>query len=671
MRLDRSSIFFRSALGLVFLLAVSWLAFDAYRAKGRRAAITACLRDGNIGGLTPEETDRFHALLVALTSEMSAPPVTSINDRLDRPGLKVYTCLPAAAHATGCQPGNAIYDARMDAIFVDVEMVHDAMRVPANQWELEELYLAFVLCHEIGHRQLHSRNAAMFDSGFPDLSDQAAMKRELEADAFSLDQMQRFYAADLRQNGAWIGIAHRSVINANDEPLDDADRLWLDMLVLSRDLVVRRLQDNAPYSSLYKDFAHPSLVERTAKLLDRVTIDRIKSPQLRTHFGLIRDQLTRIQEGAANPICEITAPEPIAVVLPAPAGPILVARSGALYSTPWPAFTNTDSLLLRAVATSMNAPSAPLANVESLIGAWTYGHRGLVLAGRLGRLYVFDGDEWSVRELRGPIRGRRFIQRIWCDSSSDPSHSTVFLLSGATIEDETRDRLAIHSFRGADELASRTVHDIEAEVAAKGAPSSLRVEVASPLGDALHLAVYDASREGTAFQPLTGVASVDASELRVASYYAVAAPADNDAVPILVAVKSPAGIGEPTYYACGMDFSARVVDTFAVWQLNASTPAVRVLQQPWWRSAMIGDTVTTSADPWLASTAVLSDDTLILNFAQDSVYAVDLNRHLASILFHPGGGQVVAHSGGEVLILPSAAGSDRCYVVLITKDSRP
>ncbi len=99
---------------------------------------------------------------------------------------------------------NAVYDTELDAIFIHENLVKGITEIgdgSGNQfttgWTDRKIYLSFVILHELGHRSLHGKSAALFDELAQFSNDSASKKMEIEADSYAFQSLRRAYKYDL------------------------------------------------------------------------------------------------------------------------------------------------------------------------------------------------------------------------------------------------------------------------------------------------------------------------------------------------------------------------------------------------------------------------------------------------------------------------------------------
>ena len=197
-----------AAIALVAGL-LAWLLVEGSPLSRRIDRLNAMVAAGKIYQLNSAE----HATLLKTMTWLAQAAGLSqarigINERYSTGNetavLHVYVTLPDQVSLTGCPAYNAIYDAELDAIFLDQSFISlsewkQSLAAPDGEWGLDiplqvrdvpsiNVFLRFVLLHEFGHRQLHRRSIAWY------FSEAVARRREEEADAFALEKMKNAFS---------------------------------------------------------------------------------------------------------------------------------------------------------------------------------------------------------------------------------------------------------------------------------------------------------------------------------------------------------------------------------------------------------------------------------------------------------------------------------------------
>jgi hypothetical protein len=96
-----------------------WLVFQPSPTERRRTAIDNALREGRIGQLSPDQTAWMSTTVSWMAGAAGVTDPVALNAPFLAGRLNVYTTTPASSTVTHCGRGNAVYDAELDAIFLD------------------------------------------------------------------------------------------------------------------------------------------------------------------------------------------------------------------------------------------------------------------------------------------------------------------------------------------------------------------------------------------------------------------------------------------------------------------------------------------------------------------------------------------------------------------------
>jgi hypothetical protein len=306
----------RRMLGTLVLLAVLiWLAVDRVPTKRRWLAIAAEFKRGTIGhGLPPEQDKLLRQTVQWLLPYADIRGPVRINEPpLPGSGLHIFTTTAAAFGATGCATGNAVYDADLDAIFIDQDLFAQAdlenlgEDSPTSLIGLRDLvflpvYLRFVLMHELGHRSLHGTSGGLFDFH------QGSREMEQEADDFALESLVEAYKEDIEQGGHQIGPGAAEVVQMDGVDLEPAERVWVDLVATASAMSWTLMYSSSDYSSFYSDSAHPTFITRAMTIFKKARTTGSAGSMLKAHAALHYAILTRMREFASGRFVEIQLP---------------------------------------------------------------------------------------------------------------------------------------------------------------------------------------------------------------------------------------------------------------------------------------------------------------------------------------------------------------------------
>lgn len=182
--------------------------------------------------------------------------------------MRFFTCEPNDVEVTGCSEGNAVYNATLNAVFIDRSLVSAerwlSRKTFGEQGRLPflEVYLHFILLHELGHYSLH-RNS--LNSGLG--SARGLLERfEAEADSFAIKHF--IYLLESDTSGQFFD--NEILSNLAFEPearLTAADKALCCLALVGRNINLAMLFGVSPYSVFYSDKAHPTFIQRSRSFL--------------------------------------------------------------------------------------------------------------------------------------------------------------------------------------------------------------------------------------------------------------------------------------------------------------------------------------------------------------------------------------------------------------------
>jgi len=292
-------------LGILLPLLV-WLCVSQKPTEQRVQALNRALESGAIGHLPSPSDQEFERTVRWLTGGVGASIKLNVNGRWHPDALNVYSVTENARGLTGCGPGNAIYDASIDSIFVDAGLLDasgaqfqtmiDGAGVGSVLSAKEEIpylknYLRLVILHELGHRQLHRHTGGYFDSA-PSGDPSAAGSKEIEADRFALRHLAEAYPRAVSY-GLAVEPESSEILNLSAGDVRAEERPILRLADLLVGVTVPGLFTSGYYSPLYSSRSHPPLLVRVSSLLDALILGSGVGEKLRGRLSLIREMLRR------------------------------------------------------------------------------------------------------------------------------------------------------------------------------------------------------------------------------------------------------------------------------------------------------------------------------------------------------------------------------------------
>ncbi|MER8929195.1 hypothetical protein [Mesorhizobium sp. M0767] len=626
---------FRVPLLIICLSALTWLIMDRSPTERRALAINEALQRGEIGDLTPSETESLQKLLEELLASADVNLPVRLNKPLDdqseakRDQIHVFTTSPVVQSISGNGRGNASYDSMLDAIFVDLDIVRPAravqmyanIRIFDENEEGSYNYFSFVFLHELGHRMLHRDRRPSLDTVLA-VGDSIAQKYENEADVFALRGLRAHYKT-ARSIGRYTGPSNvdgEGFTGALARMVDESNRSLLFSAV--------------PYSPFYSDAAHPTFLSRTLGFLASTSLAEGENANW---LKLVKFGLLRIGDIAARPLFEIQVPETISSVSSSKDGIAIVGKNGSSFlvgRNTVEAF-NASGTVKAVVAAVATASVEPVSQPADGGGIGTAAQPVELQIG--SNLYL-------------PVGASRIVS---------PGDLPIFARSAALFV-EALIKVGIVS----DQDAAQGTKKLISALAAAGCPETSGFKLVSVENRWMHALVFDLANGG---EKLTGIASIATANLSTLSVDRL--DLETWRKETLVGLKfhvvlSPNGVD---YYVAGDRWQSRGPEKtgaeICVWKVSEAPPDLVACHPlvaalvPGWRNG----------DGWpygevlLMKTVWFAPDHIVANVQGDSVYAFDLTRRKARVAFHPGGLNIVALPEGDVLFY--ATGGHKAFVV--------
>lgn len=681
-------------VGIAALL--TWLVADrGGTTAARRRAVNDALQRHAIRPVATGEMAQFVSTVrwLAVAAGVREPIVVNVpfSPRLDH-RLHVFTTTPAAATVTRCGLGNAVYDAELDAIFVDHDIIHsmDWDRMLA-QTELGfrdipslRVYTRFVLLHELGHRVLHRRSGGFFDVAGPAASGDQ-QRREREADHFATMHMPGAYA-----------IARRFAIEPVEEytgdtiqvrvtptmPLDDQVQVSLvemaNVVTLGTEILSRGR------SAFVSTLTHPSVVQRARGLIAAAATRPSKDPKLRALVAYTRARLDSIQL-AGTQLVDVAADRPIRSV---------VVQQNRL-------------LIAAANAPQLRAFALPRLHARLPGSATTADGRLMLLRAPVRPQLAASVAGWFVSihdeeiEAIAPATGERRVVPLHLTPSDRPK-ALYATDTGrwAVLQTETDTTRTVYVL---DAASFAIVQRLSAADLTTGCTRAAGVAVARPslddavfTGSTLLLPLQTASTPNTV-EEFVGIAELALPSLAVRTVRRVQFPPDIGARTDGPNTRVPSESGRRVLTVIPGAGTARVAlvnlvrttvrpeepslpTRVEVWELHERAPARLVMTRGLMITMLLDAFTPADLRTGVALAATLESvrgvapATVIVNLAGDSVYTVDLDSGAIRVVFHPGGSYLsIATGDSPVAVITGPQSYDpwtRAFVLFMSATSR-
>jgi hypothetical protein len=316
----------RIVVGIASIASIVWLAFDSGRVARRKASINDLLARHLIGNVSDDVRKRLETTVPWLASAAGVREPVVVDQPFGRSGvLHFFVTTGDYANVTLCGENNAVYDAALDAVFIDREIVEpmrwkETLSTPDEGGGLDialgledlpslRVYERFVILHELGHRQKHRKSGAFFDTG--DLGVDAAVRaREDEADQFALERIETAYA---RAKDFHIRAVEEYTGDAIDYRLDGSEpvteQVQVSLVEMAKVLLAAPASATETRTPYTESRSHASTFVRCKRLIEqslRRPMDAVLRGMTETTYG----QLVRMNDRAAH-VVTVAAIDPI------------------------------------------------------------------------------------------------------------------------------------------------------------------------------------------------------------------------------------------------------------------------------------------------------------------------------------------------------------------------
>lgn len=664
--------------------ALLWLYLDKGRVSQRKGLLNERIASGAIGGLTPGEQERLRRDLEWLSAAAGVNRPVLLNSPYSSSpagggALHVFTTRPEAVDVTHCARGNAVYDAELDTIFIDLELIkfddwREALASPDDEAGLaiqltpEDLpflavYSRFVLMHELGHRELHRRKAGLFD-GERAWSRPALRRREAEADQFAIDAMERAYRIARGQGIEPIDPNIGTLIDYRvdrETPLREA--IEVSLVEMARGVTLGRLMISGLESPFFEDDAHPSSLDRSLGLIRQLLRRQDLNPRLAEWTRSTAAFLERMAAIRETRSMEITSDLPLAGALFDEKGLLIFRRSSREVRR-----LGNDEIAAGirkrlSVPLAGSGESLRVPDGATLFGVWASPGLGVVSLSSEGRLEVIDAD-WRQARLTSVRQGLAGGEFLTLRLPPQPAPTAL------AMSRDGRNVHRIHSFAGVRPVAAVAVPAVVEAAVRLGAPPEVRIDPAS-LQVALPNAYLTMTKgtEGT----LLGLVALSLPDLRVRRIIRLKLPPGSSVSPdnplLSLDGRTDRLVAIP---------SARRERFLVVKTTRNGQPAGK--RQPGWevweawpdrqphRLAGGGFLVNPDASapgPRISQEGLrwLPPDHLVMNWSDDSVYTLDFTKGTAQVVFHPGVANLEMSVGAQGMLALFSPGSRKIFLL--------
>jgi len=309
--------FWKLLIAFVLLSLLAWLILEPRGEHARFIGLKEAFRLGEIGRLTAVEESTFEQEIKALCQAAGIKQRFIVNqitgDLKDfRASLNIFIT-NGAEKFTHCAPGNAVYDAALNCIFIDIKLFRkddwkiysDGIQLNNKDLPFLDTYRRFIILHELGHYRLHGTSGGYFDLVNTRSNEQARHKEE-EADQFALNGWRKFLSgADAEENiGATLDL--ENYVHDNDQ------RTAVSLIEMGNNITMGMTYGLSPYSPFYSDAAHPTYFDRIRGMIKEILLKKAMDPHILVRAEVVATRLSAMQSIADDEdVAEIDAGDQI------------------------------------------------------------------------------------------------------------------------------------------------------------------------------------------------------------------------------------------------------------------------------------------------------------------------------------------------------------------------
>jgi hypothetical protein len=634
------------ALAVITVIgSILWLYLDKPPRERRIRDLDRALASHAVGRLNASGRRRLQEVVGEMLKALDIPAQAAVDEPFRGDRLNIYTTSTAAAVVTGCGPGNALYDPGLDAIFIDEEFfnfegyreIYNASAygsvVSFNEnLVFPEIYLRFVILHELGHRQLH-RGIGGYRPHVTQLTPQRLRALEREADRFAVTGMKTFYAFDKAHPAGFVGPPLKDAVGLSDffdSDVSPAAQVYIDLVGTLFLMANAELYLGTPYSPFFESPSHPTFLDRARGAIDAVLENKDLAPKLQANFLFLRESLGREALVGNEPFTEVIVPEPVNDVS-FDDSEVLIASVGnrRVFGVSGEALNFKGGSSGRQVLRSApKTPTGPSSGSEPNRGFWTRPDHHSLLIDSEGAVWEFFGARMvpSALSLPSGLTTRGCFHLL---TPPQPTEKAVVTACDAAFTQW------LVSFRNDRRTAERSEPDILRDLTQRLGHPLGGFEISALGENDLYLALNDTAKE----KHLIGSARLSVSSLQVeeAITFKSEKPLSPDHAsdrvwPFLIAE----GDGHDRHFLlAGRDVRGPSV---TAWELFAeklpkpvSDQSLLVRQVP----PQVTPDLIADFDPFVEKTWMLTPTKSLVYLANDSLYLFDAARAQFQIVFHP------------------------------------
>ncbi|MES2107986.1 MAG: hypothetical protein V4577_04530 [Bacteroidota bacterium] len=652
--------FRRILLLLVCAGLLVWLCLSK-KTAGRAEQLNAALKKGQVGRLPLKDSLQLDSLLAKIVKGAGISTPYTLNRAFDGgKELRFFTCQPSAVAVTNCSKGNAVFDAELNAVFLDQSLVvpqewrlydpYSGFEIKPEELPFLRTYLEFIILHELGHFKLHHASAGFLDAG-KSAHSLKWRKYEAQADSFAVRNMSLLIASDSSHTFFAPGTDGTIELKV-DATTPARSKTMTGLADVGQNMTFGMLFGLSPYSAFYQDEAHPTFIDRAKGFLNGALKENKDRNSYTQRGEYTRNFLDRIEEvGKNNALVEVSLAKPVLNLNFDTKGIFIqTTDSGAFHAAYRPLSPEAQGSLKKVVARPLVVKPANRFRFE-VDRLLSFGDKGTYSVAHDKTLKRYaEGQGWV------PAVFPKFDFTNWRLPSvaPQPAGPAVFLDGYAWAYRVQEGR--VDSVRKSDLLKSacsaigRTDLDLDWSDALAG-------------GDAVYLMVTDAGGKR-----LVGVAALDLQTMRLRSAKALnlADKRLNLAAQALDTHRSRLLVDETNgeVYLVTAQLSPELEGQFGLFRLSAgAAPQLVWLKQFLYAKNTYRDQLNIKPGLWNGSIGRISAQSYAVNWDSDAVYAVDLGKQTAEPVFMPGSETLQMRVGTNGMLAFFSAGCYKFYVL--------
>ena len=658
----------RIAVGLAVIALIAWLILDSSQFQRRAAKIDAALGTGTIGFGPDIEDARVKEAIRAILQVLDTKIAFAINESPRRGRLDIYITMPDARHVTGVDFGNAAYDSVLDAIYIDRSFIDHAVYSDLcrrssfgilgcrDYFPSLDVMFAFVLSHELGHRQLHGVGSGWLAH---DHSREEIRVLEAEADDFALGLLKASYLSgvSIKQDSDDVDTLTDAVglRFPGEEDVGVNDQVWVDLV---GSLTITMMLNSflaAPYSPFYSDPAHPSFVTRAGGMIGAVLKDEDLPAQLHDHFQFFRLLLQRHARVPDTLAAEILVPEPIVDLGFTDTGlVVMTARGRNLYQVPFSRLRTEGiegKIPVFLPQERLDGPTPHASTEATWPGGWVHAEADVFWPLNEGTILVVDawgdqafrlvGPRWENTSF--PVDTNKCFD-LW--RAADPSNLALARICANDDAD------LFYSLDGDRVLAHRRFDEILTAIRKASRNPNAAVQFlksgdrqpAIVINEDLVTLPVRGRAPDESDEHFIGVAIIDLTTLQLAKFIHLQLPlAIRGVDPVRQIISFPKRVNETVdadIYLLSGDHERPDRLWWGIWRVKPDGALEPVGGTAFLLAAEvdnIGPDLISDFDPTLVSMSFVTPEKLVVNFAGDSAYLLDMTSGVVTTLFAIGG----------------------------------